>query len=76
MLSLSEQKDCLKRQLKLVKENQELTKEIEFRDYRIQRLEKELEEMKRMMVKLHYNSTEVKPSNNLKMTYERINIYG
>lgn len=76
MLSLSEQKDCLKRQLKLVKENQELTKEIEFRDYRIQRLEKELEEMKGMMVKLHYNSTEVNPSNNLKMTYERINIYG
>lgn len=76
MLSLSEQKDCLKRQLKLVKENQELTKEIEFRDYRIQRLEKELEEMKGMMVKLHYNSTEANPSNNLKMTYERINIYG
>lgn len=68
MLSISEQKDCLKRQLELVKENQELTKEIEFRDYRIQKLEKELDEMKSKLLQIHENK--------IKATYERINIYG
>lgn len=68
MLSISEQKDCLKRQLELVKENQELTKEVEFRDYRIQKLEKELDDLKYKLLQMH--------EKDLKITYERINIYG
>lgn len=71
MLSISEQKDCLKRQLELVKENQELTKELEFRDYRMKKLEKELEEMKQTMLKLY----EEKQHNQQIPTYTQINNY-
>lgn len=41
----SEIQRLYKRQLELVDINQELTRDIEFRDYRIQKLEKELREM-------------------------------
>ena len=61
MLSISEQKDCLKRQLELIKENQELTKEVEFRDYRIQKLEKELDDVKSKLLLMH--------EKDLKITY-------
>lgn len=40
MSSIEEQRKSIKRQLELVKENQELTKELEFRDYRMKKLEK------------------------------------
>ena len=57
-----------KRQLELVKENQELTKELEFRDYRMKKLEKELEDLKSRFIQIS--------GNELKATYERIKIYG
>ena len=69
MLSISEQKSCLKRQLELVKENQELSKEIEFRDYRISRLEQEIRDLKNALLQKDNKS------NSLKLTYERIKIY-
>lgn len=67
-----------KRQLDLVKENQELTRDIEFRDYRIMRLEKELRDMQAMI----RNIAESQQEKERKVTYkkyekyERISIYG
>jgi hypothetical protein len=71
MLSLSEQKYCLKRQLELVKKNQELTRDIEFRDYRIIKLEKELRDMQAII----RNSTESNQEKELNIIHERISIY-
>lgn len=68
MLSIEEQRKSIKRQLELVKENQELTKELEFRDYRMKKLEKELEDLKSRFIQMSENK--------LKATYERIKIYG
>ena len=42
-------KTTLTRQLKLVDENLELRKDIEFRDYRIQKLEEEIIEMQKLL---------------------------
>lgn len=64
-----------KRQLDLVKENQELTRDIEFRDYRIMRLEKELRDMQAMI----RNIAESQQEKERKVTYEkyeRVIIYG
>jgi hypothetical protein len=61
-----------KRQLELVKKNQELTRDIEFRDYRITKLEKELRDMQAII----RNSTESNQEKELNIIYERISIYG
>ena len=81
MLSIQEQKKILKRQLELVKENQEQRKDIEFRDYRIMKLQKELEESRRLMLKLYEykrkeETTSKHGTEHKLLTYERINIYG
>ena len=72
MLSLSEQKYCLKRQLELVKENQELTKESEFKDHRISKLEQEIRNLKNAL--LQKDKEQIQQT--VRMTYERIKIYG
>ena len=72
MLSLSEQKCCLKRQLELVKENQELTKESEFKDFRISKLEQEIRNLKNAL--LQKDKEQIQQT--VRMTYERIKIYG
>lgn len=72
MLSLSEQKFCLKRQLELVKENQELTKESEFKDFRISKLEQEIRDLKNAL--LQKDKEQIQQT--VRLTYERINIYG
>lgn len=73
ILSADEYKKIIKRQLDLVKQNQELTKEVEFRDYRVSRLEQEIRDLKTAMLKYHKQHNEY--SSKLKMTYEKINIY-
>ena len=65
-----------KRQLDLVKENQELTRDIEFRDYRIMRLEKELRDMQANMIKQSQQEKESKVIYEKYEKYERISIYG
>lgn len=66
-----------KRQLELVKENQELTKDIEFRDYRIMKLEKELREMQSKFNEISkIKTSEYKEQKELKMIYEKVSIYG
>lgn len=72
MLSHHEQKNILKRQLQLVNENIELTKEIEFRDYRISRLEKEIRELKQLLLK---TTSQVTNKSTNQITLERIKIY-
>lgn len=62
-----------RRQLDLVKENQELTRDVEFRDYRIMKLEKELRDMQANMIK---QSQQEKESKVRYEKYERISIYG
>lgn len=61
-----------KRQLELVKENQEQRKDIEFRDYRIRKLEKELRDLNAKLLEL----TICTQQKEIKLTYERVNIYG
>lgn len=70
MILNSVYRDSLKRQLELVKINQEKQREIELRDLKISRLERELEETQRLMLKLHESK------NSTKITLERISIYG
>lgn len=60
------------RQLELVKENQEQRKDIEFRDYRIRKLEKELRDLNAKLLEL----TTCGQRKEIKLTYERVNIYG
>ena len=50
IINKTEIQKLYKRQLDLVKENQELTRDIEFRDYRIMRLEKELRDLQKMLL--------------------------
>ncbi len=70
MILNSVYRDSLKRQLELVKINQEKQREIELRDLKISRLERELEETRRLMLKLYESK------NSTKITLERISIYG
>ena len=70
MILNSVYQDSLKRQLELVKINQEKQREIELRDLKISRLERELEETRRLMLKLYESK------NSAKITLERISIYG
>ena len=63
---------CLKRQLELVKENQELTKESEFKDFRISKLEQEIRDLKNAL--LQKDKEQIQQT--VRLTYERINIYG
>ncbi len=70
MILNSVYRDSLKRQLELVKINQEKQREIELRDLKISRLERELEETRRLMLKLYESK------NSAKITLERISIYG
>lgn len=65
-------KTILTRQLKLVDENLELIKDIEFRDYRIQRLEKEIIEMKQFIAN-NLQKHEVKTEE--KIVHKTVNIY-
>jgi TolA-binding protein len=66
-----------KRQLDLVNANIELTRDIEYRDYRIMKLEKELREMQSKFNEISkIKTTEYKEQKELKMTYEEVNIYG
>ena len=74
MLSLSEQKNCLKRHLELVKQNQELTKESEFKEHRISKLEQEIRDLKNALLQKDKESNIIK--RDIKISYERINIYG
>ena len=53
VIDKNELQKIYKRQLDLVKENQELTKDIEYRDYRIMKLEKELREMQSRFIRLY-----------------------
>lgn len=66
------------RQLDLVKENQELTRDIEFRDYRIMKLEKELRDMQAMIrnITKSQQEKESKVIYEKYEKYERISIYG
>ena len=74
MLSLSEQKNCLKRHLELVKINQELTEELDFKNYRIYKLEQEIRDLKKSLLQKDKESNIIK--RDIKISYERINIYG
>lgn len=77
VIDKNELQKIYKRQLDLVKENQELTRDIEFRDYRIMKLEKELREMQSKFNEISkIKTTEYKEQKELKMTYERVSIYG
>lgn len=73
MILNSVYQDSLKRQLELVKENQEKQREIELRDYKINKLEQELRETQRLLLKL-YESKQLSTSTII--TLERISIYG
>lgn len=77
LIDKNELQKIYKRQLDLVKENQELTRDIEFRDYRIMKLEKELREMQSKFNEMSKIKTSVyKEQKELKMIYERVSIYG
>lgn len=77
VIDKNELQKIYKRQLDLVKENQELTRDIEFRDYRIMKLEKELREIQSKFNEISkIKTTEYKEQKELKMTYERVSIYG
>lgn len=71
MLSLSEQKNCLKRHLELVKINQELTEELDFKNYRIYKLEQEIRELKNALLQKDKEQLQ----QTVRTTYERIKIY-
>ena len=58
--------------MELVKENQELTKESEFKDFRISKLEQEIRDLKNAL--LQKDKEQIQQT--VRMTYERINIYG
>ena len=68
IINKTEIQKLYKRQLDLVKENQELT-----RDYRIMRLEKELRDLQKMLLIKDKEQIELREP---KIIYERINIYG
>lgn len=73
MILNSVYRDSLKRQLELVKINQEKQRQIELRDLKISRLERELEETRRLMLKLYESKNSTYSS---KIICERISIYG
>lgn len=58
--------------MELVKQNQELTKESEFKDYRISKLEQEIRNLKNDL--LQKDKEQIQQT--VRMTYERIKIYG
>lgn len=58
--------------MELVKENQELTKESEFKDFRISKLEQEIRDLKNAL--LQKDKEQIQQT--VRLTYERINIYG
>ena len=76
MILNSVYQDSLKRQLELVKINQEKQRQIELRDYKIAKLEQELRETRRLMLKLYESNRSKNSSNPAKITLERISIYG
>lgn len=77
LIDKNELQKIYKRQLDLVKENQELTRDIEFRDYRIMKLEKELREMQSKFNEISkIKTSEYKEQKELKMIYEKVSIYG
>ena len=57
--------------MELVKENQELTKESEFKDFRISKLEQEIRDLKNAL--LQKDKEQIQQT--VRMTYERIKIY-
>lgn len=71
-ISKIELKTLLTKQLKLVDENLELRKDIDFRDYRIQKLEEELLKMKQFIISNHQKS-KMKPEE--KIVHKMVNIY-
>ena len=71
-ISKIELKTLLTKQLKLVDENLELRKDIEFRDYRIQKLEEELLKMKQFIISNHQKG-KMKPEE--KIVHKMVNIY-
>ncbi len=71
-ISKIELKTLLTKQLKLVDENLELRKDIEFRDYRIQKLEEELLKMKQFIISNH-QKCKMKPEE--KIVHKMVNIY-
>ena len=73
IINKTEIQKLYKRQLDLVKENQELTRDIEFRDHIIMRLEKELRDLQKMLLIKDKEQIELREP---KIIYERINIYG
>lgn len=77
VIDKNELQKIYKRQLDLVNANIELTRDIEYRDYRIMKLEKELREMQSKFNEISkIKTTEYKEQKELKMTYEEVNIYG
>lgn len=58
MNSKQDIKQVLTRQLELLKENLKLRNELEFRDYRIQKLEKDLQDIKKLVSKSCYKEQE------------------
>lgn len=78
VIDKTEIQNLYKRQLDLVKENQELTRDVEFRDYRIMKLEKELRDMQAMIrnITKSQQEKESKVIYEKYEKYERISIYG
>ena len=78
VIDKTEIQNLYKRQLDLVKENQELTRDVEFRDYRIMKLEKELRDMQAMIrnITKSQQEKESKVIHEKYEKYERISIYG
>ena len=76
VIDKNELQKIYKRQLDLVKDYQELTRDIEFRDYRIMRLEKELREMQANTIKQSQQEKESKVIYEKYEKYERVRIYG
>ena len=71
VIDKTEIQNLYKRQLDLVKENQELTRDVEFRDYRIMKLEKELRDMQAMI----RNITKSQQEKESKVIYEKYEKY-
>ena len=78
VIDKTEIQNLYKRQLDLVKDYQELTRDIEFRDYRIMKLEKELRDMQAMIrnITKSQQEKESKVIYEKYEKYERISIYG
>lgn len=72
VLSVQDYKLLLNRQLQLVNQNIDLTKDLDMKDYQISKLEKEVLELKQLLLKTSAQATN-KQTN--KITLERIKIY-